>query len=89
MDEKIEKHKEKHRDSEESPQIIILDFSSSGNCEDDDDSTKNKNTRASQKEDKNIEKEINNNKNSNFKLNKFDNDFFLKSIKKKIGIIFF
>jgi len=82
MDEKIEKHKEKHRDSEESPQIIILDFSSSGNCEDDDDSTKNKNARTSQKEDKNIEKEINN-KNSNFKLNKFDNDFFIKRHKTK------
>lgn len=79
MDEKMEKHKEKHKENEEglSPQIIILDFSSSGNCEDDDDSTKDKNARASQKEEK--QKEKKNNKNTGLKFNKIEgNEFFIK-----------
>ena len=72
MEEKIEKHKEKLKESGEglSPQIIILDFSSSGNCEDDEDSGKDKNVRTSQKEDKYIDKKIN--KNNNLKFNKID-----------------
>ena len=81
MDEKMEKHKNRHKDSEEgiSPQIIILDFSSSGNCEDDEDSIKDKNARTSQKEDKHIDKKVNNIKNNNLKFNKIENnEFFIK-----------
>jgi len=86
MDERMERQKDKHKEREESlsPQIIILDFSSSGNCEDDEDSAKNKKARTSQKEVKHIEKKVNNNKNNNLKLNKIENnDFFIKRHKTK------